>query len=91
MDNELFSKLEGYEKIFNYAIKSNFLRMSPTEFNDIAALYKEVFGTALTKSQMTCPTCRLNAVQKLGKEYFKEKEEKVEEVKEEEKEDEEQE
>ena len=36
-------------------------------------MYAKVFGTALTKRQMKCNTCRLKALKDLGKRYFEEK------------------
>lgn len=74
MTRELVKKCSAYEKAFNWAINSNFVRMSNAEFSAVAALYTEALGKGLSASQMTCNTCRLNAMKTLGKEYFKWKE-----------------
>jgi hypothetical protein len=70
MTIEQFEKCKDFEQQFRWAVNSNFLHMSNTEFNKIAALYLEVFGEALTRNQMTCNTCRLKAMQRLGNDYF---------------------
>lgn len=44
--------------------------MNNTDFSKVAAIYKEVFGEGLTLSQMTCNTCRLRALKRLGEDYF---------------------
>lgn len=74
MDKEQLKQCEKYEDAFRLAINANFVRMSQGEFNEVAALYKEILGKTLTKGQMTCSTCRLNTMKDLGGEYFKWKE-----------------
>lgn len=70
MTKELLEKCKPYEMQFKWAIRSNFIHMTHKDFSVIASLYKEAYGTALTKNQMTCNTCRLNALKKLGEDYF---------------------
>lgn len=70
MTREQVEKCKVYEQQFSWAVKTNFLRMNNTEFGAIAAIYKEVFGKELNKSQMTCNTCRLRAIKELGTDYF---------------------
>lgn len=74
IDKELMEKLSKWENVFNNAIKLNFIHLSASEFGEIANLYKAVFGKTLTKSQMSCNSCRLRSLKELAKEYFKEKE-----------------
>lgn len=66
-----YEKLKPYEKHILAAYKQSFVHVSGDEFNKIAEIYKEVFGEGLTKSQMGCNTCRLNALRKLGELYDK--------------------
>ncbi len=66
---EVFKKLEPIEKQLKWALEQNFLRMSPKEFSIVADAYAILFGTALTKAQQTCNTCRLNAIKKVAGEY----------------------
>lgn len=73
IDKELMGKLSKWETVFNNAIKLNFIHLSASEFGEIANLYKAVFGKTLTKSQMSCNSCRLRALKELATEYFKEK------------------
>ena len=70
MTKEQFEECSKYEQEFRWAIRSNFVHMDQGTFNDVARLYKEILGVGMTKSQMTCGTCRLNALKALGKDYF---------------------
>ena len=83
MTQEQFEKCIPWEQTFRWALNSNFVHLSNGEFNQIAAIYKEVFGEGLTASQMTCNTCRLKSLKRLGEEYFKIQQEKAKEQKEE--------
>lgn len=74
IDKELMEKLSKWERIFNNAIKLNFIHLSASEFGEIAKLYKAVFGKTLTKSQMGCNSCRLRSLKELAREYFSNKE-----------------
>ena len=71
MTREEVKEIEKWEQHFNCAIKSNFVHLSQAEFNEVAAAYKKIMGVALSTSQMTCNTCRLNAMKAFGAEYFK--------------------
>lgn len=75
MTREFYEKLLPYEQKFRWAIKSNFISMSQGDFAQIAELYQELYGKGLTKSQTTCNTCRLNALKKLGNDFFAKQEE----------------
>ena len=70
MTKEQFEECRKYEQEFRWAIRSNFVHMSQGDFNEVARLYKEILGVSMNKSQMTCNTCRLNALKALGKDYF---------------------
>lgn len=70
MTNEQIVKCSQFDKEFKWATRSNFVHMSNREFSVIAALYKDVFGEALSKTQMTCNTCRLNAIKRLASAYY---------------------
>jgi hypothetical protein len=74
IDKELMEKLSKWETVFSNAIKLNFIHLSPSEFGEIANLYKAVFGKTLTKSQMGCNSCRLRSLKELATEYFSNKE-----------------
>ena len=70
MTQEQFEKLEKYESSLNNAVKNSFLHLPAGDFAVIAGIYNEVFDKPLNKAQMNCNTCRLNALKKLGAEYF---------------------
>lgn len=75
MTEELFEKCGAYEQQLRWAVRSNFVHMTNSEFAKVAALYKEVYGEGLTPAQMTCATCRLRALQRLGNDYFNQQQE----------------
>lgn len=79
MTREEVQLCENYEQIFRWAIRSNFVHLTQSEFNDIAKLYKDILGVGMTKSQMTCNTCRLNAIKALGNAYFESRDEYIKE------------
>ena len=66
---EQYEKLIPWEKDILAAYKNSFVHMQGSDFLKVAEIYKEITGTALTRSQMGCNTCRLNALRKLGEMY----------------------
>lgn len=64
------STLEPLEHILSTAYKSDYARVSPSEWRVLSDVYKELFGVALTKSQENCSTCRLNAIKRIAREYY---------------------
>lgn len=75
MTKEQGEALAKYEGDFGWAIHQNFVRLNQEQFNEIARYYKDILGVGLSRSQMTCSTCRLKTMKALGEEYFKWKEE----------------
>lgn len=75
MTEEQYKVLEKYEQTLNAAVKCNFLRMGYAEFNEVAAVYDQLY-TPLRPGQRNCNTCRLNALKTLGKAYFQEKQDR---------------
>lgn len=69
MTKEQFEQLQPWEKTIMNAYKNSFVHMSGSDFLKVANIYAEVYGHTLTKSQMNCNTCRLNALKRLGKDY----------------------
>ena len=74
MKKELYDKAKEFENIFKYALKMDFLRVTPEVFNSIMEIYEEHFQKKLSKSQKQCNTCRLKAIKEIGKAYFEEQE-----------------
>lgn len=64
-----YEALTPYKDQLRAAYKNSFVHMAGTDFIKVAAIYAEVFGQELRKSQMGCNTCRLNALRKLGELY----------------------
>lgn len=69
LTKQQFEALKPYEKELKAAYKNSYLHMGGNEFLKVAEIYKEVFENPLTKGQMGCNTCRLNALRKLGELY----------------------
>ena len=69
MTKEQFEKLKPYEAQLRWAAKSSFVHMTNGMFNDIAAIYAEIYGEGLTQSQRGCNTCRLKALTRLFNSY----------------------
>lgn len=64
-----YEALTPYKDQLRAAYKNSYVHMSGTDFLKVAEIYKEVFENPLTKGQMGCNTCRLNALRKLGELY----------------------
>lgn len=77
MTQEQYDKCSAWEKELRWAVRSSFVHMTNADFAKLAAIYKEVYGEGLTPSQMTCNTCRLRALQRLGGDYFSLQQEKA--------------
>lgn len=73
IDKDTLSSLAKFETSFRYAIRSNFVSIKTSEFGEFITLYNQFFPP-LKQSQMSCNTCRLNAMKKLGELYFENKE-----------------
>lgn len=70
MTKEQVERLQKYEQELNWALHQNFMSMTNSKFNEIMSVYNEIYETPLSRSQMNCSTCRLNAVKRLAKDYF---------------------
>lgn len=69
LDKETMEELAGFEQAFRYAINSNFISMKSSDFQRFANIYARIFG-ALSPQRMSCNTCRLAALKKLGQVYM---------------------
>lgn len=69
LTKEQYEALQQYERNLKNAASKSFVHMSGEDFEKVAKIYADVFGETLTKSQMGCNTCRLNALRKLGELY----------------------
>lgn len=70
LTKEQYEALTPYAQNLKSAYKNSFVRMSGADFMKVVPIYTEVFGKSLTKSQMSCNTCRLNTLRKLGELYL---------------------
>jgi hypothetical protein len=73
LDKETMEKLLPYEKDLKYAVRSNFVNMRMSDFEKVAEIYNGIY-TPLRKGQMSCGSCRLQALRKIGEDYLKTKE-----------------
>ena len=73
LDKETMEKLLPYEQDLKYAVRSNFVNMRMSDFEKVAEIYNGIY-TPLRKGQMSCGSCRLQALRKIGEDYLKTKE-----------------
>lgn len=73
MNEEIYTQCIEWEKVFNNALKINFLRISMDEWNKIAALYEKHFDKKIRPNERGCNNCRLRIVKEMGTAYFNEK------------------
>ncbi len=89
MTKEIYEKLKPYEKYLHQITKLKFMSMSRQMFNELMVIYKELYGETLNQRQMSCSTCRMRALTRLGNDYDaytqsvaeQQKEERIEELK----------
>lgn len=74
MTQEIYESLEKFDKVLTNAVRCDFVRVSSLDFCELAGIYTQLFGVELTQRQKNCNTCRLNALKKIGGEYFEYKE-----------------
>lgn len=70
MTKEQYERLQKFEAELRYAVRMNFMSMTNGKFAELVMIYKDVYGQELNKRQIGCSTCRLNALKRLGKDYF---------------------
>lgn len=68
MNKTIYEQLLKYKENLTSA-KKGYVRMSRGEFNDVARIYKDLYGTGLTLSQMNCGHCKLNALKRLAGDF----------------------
>lgn len=73
MNEEIYTQCIQWEKVFNNALKINFLRISMDEWNKIAALYEKHFDKKIRPNERGCNNCRMRIVKEMGTAYFNEK------------------
>ena len=73
MNEEIYTQCIEWEKVFNNALKINFLRISMDEWNKIAALYEIHFNRKIRPNERGCNNCRMRIVKEMGTAYFNEK------------------
>ena len=70
MTKEIYEKLKQYEKYLNQITKLKFMSMSRQIFNELMVIYKELYGETLNQRQMSCPTCKMRALTRMGNDYY---------------------
>lgn len=69
-DKEILTALEPYESVLDNAVRLSFIHLTFSEYKVFAELYEKIFERNLTRAELNCNTCRLNALKKLGNKYF---------------------
>lgn len=69
MTQRHFEILAKYEEKFLKA-KSNYVRFSPRELDEVFAVSQEMYGVRITPAQRNCASCVIAALKKLADAYF---------------------
>lgn len=69
MTQRHFEILAKYEEKFLKA-KSNYVRFSPRELDEVFAVSQEMYGVRITPAQRNCASCVISALKKLADAYF---------------------
>lgn len=74
MTKEQYNALVKYDGKLTGVVKTDYIHLSRSEFNEIHEVYKAVFKRELSRSQQNCPRCVVKATKELAQEYVKYKE-----------------
>ena len=69
MTQRHFEILAKYEEKFLKA-KSNYVRFTPRELDEVFAVSQEMYGVRITPAQRNCASCVIAALKKLADAYF---------------------
>lgn len=69
MTQKHFEILAKYEDKFLKA-KSNYVRFSPRELDEVFAVSQEMYGVRITPAQRNCASCVISALKRLADAYF---------------------
>lgn len=69
MTQRHFEILAKYEEKFLKA-KSNYVRFTPRELDEVFAVSQEMYGVRITPAQRNCASCVISALKKLADAYF---------------------
>lgn len=69
MTQRHFEILAKYEDKFLKA-KSNYVRFTPRELDEVFAVSQEMYGVRITPAQRNCASCVIGALKKLADAYF---------------------
>lgn len=71
MNKEQFDKITKYDSVFACACKSDYARITRSEFDEIAEVYSQIFNKVVTPQEKNCMFCKLRIIKELGFLYFK--------------------
>lgn len=66
MIKEHYDILQKYDAKFEKALHGNYCRFTPSEFDEVAIVYKAMYGVNVTQADRNCSTCKLRILRKLG-------------------------
>ena len=70
INKEQYLKLLPLERQLRSGLMNNYARLSVVEFEAFCALYAEIYGAPLSKSEASCNSCKLKAIKKVANEFF---------------------
>ena len=72
MDKEIYEKLVPFEKELRWAVKQSFMSLNNGRFGELMLIYNQLYGETLSKAQLSCGTCRLRAMKRIGQDFLDE-------------------
>lgn len=66
MQQKHFEILKKYENQLNQA-SANFCRLTPAQFDEVAMVFREMYGVSVTQAERNCSTCKLRILKQLAR------------------------
>lgn len=69
MNKRHYDILNKYDEKLDKALHGNYCRFTPSEFDEVAIVFKEMYGVAVTQAERNCSTCKMRILKQLGRAY----------------------
>lgn len=73
MKKEHYDILNKYDEKLDKALHGNYCRFTPSEFDEVAIVFKEMYGVAVTQAERNCSTCKMRILKQLGRAFVEAK------------------
>lgn len=75
MKIEHFEILGKYEEELEKALHGNYCRFTVAQFDEVAGVYREMYGVAVTTAERNCNSCKMRILKQLARAYVEAKKE----------------